>query len=62
MRKDDLLAILGPAVSQRPYLPVDAESATPSAVLVVIHYHSLPNKPRFFLTKRNRSLKTHGGE
>lgn len=62
MRKDELLTILGPAVSKRPYLPRDAESATPSAVLVVIHYHTSFSSPHVFLTKRNRSLKTHGGE
>jgi 8-oxo-dGTP pyrophosphatase MutT (NUDIX family) len=45
---------------ERPYLPADAELATPSAVLVIIHYHK--DSPYMFLTKRSSKLKSHRGE
>lgn len=60
LRKDELLALLTPSVTHRPYLPKDATSATPSAVLVIIHYHD--DSPHIFLTKRSSLLKMHGGE
>lgn len=60
MRKEEILSILKPALSDRPYLPVDAASAIPAAVLVIIHYHD--NSPYVFLTKRSSSLKSHRGE
>ena len=58
--KDEILALLAPAVTSNPYLPKDAASATPSAVLVIIHYHD--DSPHIFLTKRSSLLKMHGGE
>lgn len=60
LRRDELLSLLIPAVTGQAYLPDDAASATPSAVLVIIHYHG--DSPHIFLTKRSSSLKTHGGE
>ena len=60
LRKDELLALLSPVVTNQPYLPNDAASATPSAVLVIIHYHD--DCPHIFLTKRSSQLKMHGGE
>ena len=60
MQKDEILSILGPALAQKPYLPQDAASATPSAVLVIIHYHA--STPHVFLTKRSSMLKSHRGE
>ncbi len=44
----------------RPYLPADAASATPAAVLVIIHYHK--DSPYVFLTKRSSNLRSHTGE
>lgn len=41
-------------------MPTAAASATPAAVLVIIHYHD--NKPHVFLTKRSSNLKAHRGE
>lgn len=60
MRREDILSILRPALSDRPYLPTDAESATPSAVLVIIHYHG--DRPHVFLTRRSSTLNAHRGE
>ncbi|HEY3094127.1 MAG TPA: CoA pyrophosphatase [Nitrososphaera sp.] len=60
MHKAEILSRLSPALSDRPYLPADAASATPAAVLVIIHYHK--NSPHVFLTKRSSSLKSHTGE
>jgi 8-oxo-dGTP pyrophosphatase MutT (NUDIX family) len=60
LRKDEILSLLTPAVASQPYLPKDAASATPSAVLVIIHYHD--DSPHIFLTKRSPALKTHAGE
>ena len=60
MRKEEILSILGPALAERPYLPADAASATPAAVLVIIHYHK--DSPHVFLTKRSSELKSHKGE
>ncbi len=41
-------------------MAADADSATPAAVLVIIHYHD--NEPHVFLTKRSSNLKAHRGE
>jgi 8-oxo-dGTP pyrophosphatase MutT (NUDIX family) len=60
LRKDEILSLLNTAVTSQPYLPKDAAAATPSAVLVIIHYHG--DSPHIFLTKRNSALKMHGGE
>lgn len=60
MRKEEILSLLRPALSDRPYLPADAASATPAAVLVIIHYHD--NKPFVFLTRRSSTLRTHRSE
>jgi 8-oxo-dGTP pyrophosphatase MutT (NUDIX family) len=60
LHKEELMSLLRPALSDRSYLPVDAASATPSAVLVIIHYHD--DLPYVFLTKRSSSLKSHKGE
>jgi 8-oxo-dGTP pyrophosphatase MutT (NUDIX family) len=60
LHKAEILSLLSPALSDRPYLPADAASATPAAVLVIIHYHK--NSPHVFLTKRSSSLKSHTGE
>lgn len=60
MRKEEILSILRPALADRPYLPTDAASATPAAVLVIIHYHG--DSPHVFLTKRSSALKSHRGE
>ncbi len=62
MRNDEILSALRPAITGREYRPDDAASATPSAVLVVIHYHKTSGRPHIFLTKRSTSLKTHRGE
>lgn len=60
MRKEEILSIIRPALSEKPYLPADAASATPAAVLVIIHYHG--EKPHVFLTRRSSNLKAHKGE
>ena len=60
LRKEEIMSLLRPALSDRSYLPVDAASATPSAVLVIIHYHD--HIPHVFLTKRSSNLKSHKGE
>lgn len=60
MRKEEVLSAMRPALSEKPYVPVDAASATPAAVLVIIHYHD--NEPHVFLTKRSSNLKVHTGE
>lgn len=60
MRKEEILSLLRPALADRPYLPADAASATPAAVLVIIHYHN--DRPHVFLTKRSSTLKSHRGE
>jgi 8-oxo-dGTP pyrophosphatase MutT (NUDIX family) len=60
LQKEEILSLLRPALSDRPYLPADAASATPAAVLVIIHYHK--DSPHVFLTKRSSSLKSHTGE
>ncbi|MEP0826111.1 MAG: CoA pyrophosphatase [Nitrososphaera sp.] len=60
MRKDEILSALRPALSERSYVAADADSATPAAVLVIIHYHD--NEPHVFLTKRSSNLKAHKGE
>ncbi|HXV45355.1 MAG TPA: CoA pyrophosphatase [Nitrososphaera sp.] len=60
MRKEEILSILKPALADRPYLPADAASATPAAVLVIIHYHR--DSPYVFLTRRSSNLKAHRGE
>jgi 8-oxo-dGTP pyrophosphatase MutT (NUDIX family) len=60
LRKEEILSILKPALAERPYLPADAASATPAAVLVIIHYHR--DSPHVFLTRRSSTLKSHRGE
>jgi len=60
LHKEEILSLLRPALSDRSYLPVDAASATPSAVLVIIHYHDYI--PHVFLTKRSSNLRSHKGE
>ena len=60
MRKEEILSLLKPALSDRPYLPADAASATPAAVLVIVHYHD--DRPHVFLTRRSSNLKAHRGE
>ena len=63
MRKEEILSILKPTLEHRLYLPQDAASATPSAVLVIIHYYHYPHdRPHVFLTKRSSTLKSHRGE
>jgi 8-oxo-dGTP pyrophosphatase MutT (NUDIX family) len=62
LRKIDILSLLTPAVSGQAHLPDKEPAATPSAVLVIIHYHDNFDKPRIFLTKRSANLKTHRGE
>ena len=60
MRKEEIISLIRPALVPRPYLPEDAGSAAPSAVLVIIHYHH--DRPHVFLTKRSSALKSHRGE
>jgi 8-oxo-dGTP pyrophosphatase MutT (NUDIX family) len=60
LRKEDLMALIRPALAVTPYLPKDAASAMPSAVLVIIHYHN--DTPHIFLTRRSSMLKSHRGE
>ncbi len=60
LRKEEILSLLRPALSGKPYLPADAASATPAAVLAIIHYHD--NKPFVFLTRRSSTLRTHRSE
>ncbi len=60
LHKQVILSLLKPALSDRPYLPADAGSATPAAVLVIVHYHD--NRPHVFLTKRSSTLRTHRSE
>lgn len=54
--------MLATAISRKPYPPQDAASATPSAVLVIIHYHSASGLPHVFLTRRSSTVKSHKGE
>jgi len=54
------MSLIRPALEAEPYLPADAASATPSAVLVIIHYHG--GKSHVFLTRRSSALKSHRGE
>jgi 8-oxo-dGTP pyrophosphatase MutT (NUDIX family) len=49
-----------PVLSEKPYVPADAVSASPAAVLVIIHYHD--DNPYVFLTRRSAKLKSHRGE
>ncbi|MEO9295826.1 MAG: CoA pyrophosphatase [Nitrososphaera sp.] len=60
MLKGELVRLLSGALSKRRYEVKDAASATPAAVLVIIHYHE--NSPHVFLTKRGADLKSHRGE
>ncbi len=62
MRKQELLSLIRPALVARPYLPDDAAFATPSAVLIIIHYHGGGDKPYVFLTKRSSVVGSHKGE
>jgi 8-oxo-dGTP pyrophosphatase MutT (NUDIX family) len=60
LNREQILSFLRPALVKRPYLPADSALATPSAVLMIIHYHK--EKPHVFLTKRSSNLKSHTGE
>ncbi|MDQ3948528.1 MAG: CoA pyrophosphatase [Thermoproteota archaeon] len=60
LNREQILSFLRPVLVKRPYLPADAALATPSAVLMIIHYHK--EKPHVFLTKRSSNLKSHTGE
>jgi 8-oxo-dGTP pyrophosphatase MutT (NUDIX family) len=60
LHKEEILSLLRPALTDRSYLPIDAASATPAAVLIIIHYHD--DVPHLFLTKRSSNLKSHKGE
>ena len=60
LRKQDILSFLKPGLSDKPYLPADAASAKPAAVLVIIHFKK--NSPKVFLTKRSSNLRSHKGE
>ena len=60
LHKKELLSLLRPALLHTSYLPADAASATPAAVLVIIHYRD--DIPHVFLTKRSSKLKSHKGE
>lgn len=60
LHKEEILSLLKPVLTDRPYLPEDAASAIPAAVLVIIHYHG--DRPHVFLTKRSSTLKSHRGE
>jgi 8-oxo-dGTP pyrophosphatase MutT (NUDIX family) len=60
LRKQELLEFIRPSLVERTYVPADAGSATPAAVLVIIHYHK--DRPHVFLTKRSSKLKSHTGE
>lgn len=60
LRKEEITSLLRPVLSDKPYMPADAASATPAAVLVIIHYHD--DSPHVFLTRRSSNLKSHRGE
>ena len=60
LRKEEFTSLLMPVLSVKPYVPADAASATPAAVLVIIHYHD--DSPHVFLTRRSSNLKSHRGE
>ena len=60
MLKGELVRLLSGVLSKRSYGISDAAGATPSAVLVIIHYHE--SKPYVFLTKRGVDLRSHKGE
>ena len=60
LHKEVMLSLLKPALSDSSYLPADAASATPAAVLVIVHYHD--NRPHVFLTKRSSTLSMHTSE
>jgi len=62
LRREQILSLLSTAIMSRPYLPEDAASSTPSAVLVIIHYHAESAMPHVFLTKRSSGVKSHRGE
>lgn len=61
MRKDDLVRRLAGSLESKRYLPGDAASAAPAAVLAIIHYHHR-EKPYILLTKRGNGLRSHRGE
>jgi hypothetical protein len=46
LHRDEILERLKPVLASREYAPEDAGSAVPSAVLVIIHYHS--GRPHMF--------------
>lgn len=60
LRKEEITSLLRPVLSDKPYMPADAASASPAAVLVIIHYHD--DSPHVFLTRRSSNLKSHRGE
>jgi 8-oxo-dGTP pyrophosphatase MutT (NUDIX family) len=62
LRREEILSHLAPAIRHGPYLPRDAVGATPSAVMVIIHYHNSSHRPHVFMTKRSSTLKSHRGE
>ena len=62
MRKQELLSLIRPALVTKHYLPGDAALATPSAVLIIIHYHGGGDTPYVFLTKRSSTVRSHKGE
>lgn len=62
MRREEILSHLAPAIRPGSYLPADAVGATPSAVLVIIHYHNSSRRPHVFMTKRSSTLQSHRGE
>lgn len=60
MLKGELVRLLNGGLSKKQYEISDAASATPAAVLAIIHYHE--DSPYIFLTKRGAELKSHRGE
>lgn len=60
MRKDELVQLLAKGLQKRQYEVGDAATATPAAVLAIIHYHE--SRPYIFLTKRGGGLRSHSGE
>jgi 8-oxo-dGTP pyrophosphatase MutT (NUDIX family) len=60
MRKGELLRLLARGLAKKQYAVGDAATATPAAVLAIIHYHE--SRPYIFLTKRGADLRSHKGE
>jgi 8-oxo-dGTP pyrophosphatase MutT (NUDIX family) len=63
VQKDELLRRLRTSalIKKDMYMPQDAATCIPSAVLVIIHYHH-GEMPHVFLTKRSANLRSHSGE